>query len=117
MGNFSWAAMNKIVCGRDSTSTTECNYANECNDTTGYYFVGMCGIFRRITAANVRIVYMQTGLGFSGREGGPVPTIIVSIQNLPFQFFFLNGLLVQLINIPALATTTTGEVLSSAAQN
>jgi len=117
MGNFSWAAMNKIICGRDSTSTAECDYSTKCNDTTGYYFSGMCGIFRRITAANVKIVYTQTGLGYSGRDGGPVPTIIVSVQNLPFQFFFLNGLLgFQPINIPALTTTTTGEVLSSAAQ-
>ena len=87
MGSFSWAAMNKIICGRDSTSSTECDYSTKCSDTTGYYFAGMCGIFRRITAANVKIVYTQTGLGFSGREGGPVPTIIVSVQNLPFQFF------------------------------
>src|SRR5262245_12129130 len=30
MGNFSWAAMNKIICGRDSTSTTECVYSTKC---------------------------------------------------------------------------------------
>jgi hypothetical protein len=117
MGTFSWSAINKVICGRDSTSTTESNYSVQCADATSAYFAGMCDFFRRITAANVKIVYTQTGLGFAGRFGGPVPTITISVQNLPFQFFFLNGLLgFQPINIPALTTTTTGEVLSSAAQ-
>lgn len=118
MGSFSWAAINKIICGRDNTSTTECNYPTNCHDATSYYFAGMCDIFQRITAANVKIVYTQTGLGFAGRSGGPVPTITVSLQNIPFQFFFLNGLLgFRPINIPAAATTMTGEVLSSAPQS
>jgi hypothetical protein len=77
----------------------------------------MCDIFSRIATANVKVVYTQTGLGFAGRTGGPVPTITVSLQNLPFQFFFLNGLRgFQPINISPATTTTTGEVLSSAAQ-
>jgi Flp pilus assembly protein TadG len=121
MGTFSWAAMNKIVCGRDNTSSTECTYnlvePKQCRNATSLYFSGMCDIFPRITAANVRVVYTQTGLGFAGRFGGPVPTITVSLQNLPFQFFFLNGLLgFQPINISQATTTTTGEILSSAAQ-
>ena len=116
MGTFSWAAMNNIVCGRDNTSSTECNYSTQCAPTSNY-FRGMCDIFSRITAANVKVVYTQTGLGFAGRIGGPVPTITVSLQNLPFQFFFLNGLLgFQPINMSPAVTTTTGEVLSSAAQ-
>jgi hypothetical protein len=64
----------------------------------------------------VQIVYAQTGLGYAGRNGGPVPTITVSIQNLPFQFFFLSGLLgFANINMPGLQTTITGEDLSSVA--
>jgi len=64
----------------------------------------------------VQIVYAQTGLGYAGRSGGPVPTITVSIQNLPFQFFFLGGLLgFGNINMPGLQTTITGEDLCSAA--
>ncbi len=120
MGNFSWAAMNKIICGRDSTSSTECDYSSKCGDATLSYFAGMCDIFPRLpplTAANVKIVYTQTGLGYAGRTGGPVPTITVSLQNLPFQYFFLNGLLgFQPMNISAATTTISGEVLSSAAQ-
>jgi Flp pilus assembly protein TadG len=117
MGTFSWAAMNEIVCGRDDTSSTQCDYLVKCRDATSYYFAGMCDIFPRIIAANVRIVYTQTGLGFAGRAGGPVPTITVSLQNLPFQFYFLGGLLgFKPINISGVATTITGEVLTSVAQ-
>ena len=56
----------------------------------------------------------QTGMGFAGRLGGPVPTITVSLQNLPFQFFFLGGLMrfVNIPNIPA-SVTITGEDLST----
>jgi Flp pilus assembly protein TadG len=119
MGTFSWAAMNKIVCGRNNTSSTECTYSStECTTASpSNYFLGMCDVFPRIRAANVRVVYTQTGLGFAGRYGGPVPTVTVSLQNLPFQFFFLNGLMgFRPINITPALATTTGEVLSSAAQ-
>jgi Flp pilus assembly protein TadG len=117
MGNFSWPAMNKIVCGRDNTSNTQCDYSTQCQPTS-VYFRGMCDIFPGITAANVRIRYTQTGLGFAGRSGGPVPTITVSLQNLPFQFFFLNGFMgFQPRNILPASTTVTGENLSSAPQS
>jgi Flp pilus assembly protein TadG len=108
MGNYSAAAMNTIVFGRSSSG---------CGDASSYYTTGMCDIFTRITAANVRIVYDQTGLGFAGRDSGPVPTISVSLQNLTFQFFFLNGLRgFANLAMPAFTTTVTGEALSSAAQ-
>ena len=117
VGTFSWAAMNKIVCGRDNTSAAECVYSTQCQPTSAY-FRGMCDIFPSITGANVRIRYTQTGLGFAGRSGGPVPTITVSLQNLPFQFFFLNGFMgFQPRSILPASTTATGEVLSSAAQS
>ena len=107
MGSYSAAAMNAIVFGRGST---------KCNDATSYYHAGMCDIFPRITAANVKIVYDQTGLGYAGRKAGPVPTIAVSLQNLNFQFFFLNGLLGPNMLMPSFTTTVTGESLSSGAQ-
>jgi hypothetical protein len=67
-------------------------------------------MFDRITPRNVVITYTQTGLGFAGRPGGPVPTITVQLQNIPFQFFFLGGLLgFANINIPPVTTTITGE--------
>jgi Flp pilus assembly protein TadG len=107
VSGYNSAALNTIVYGRGSAT---------CGDATSAYRTGMCDIFPRIQPANVRIVYAQTGLGYAGRSGGPVPTITVSIQNLTYQFFFLGGLLgFSDINIPALQTTITGEDLSSVA--
>jgi Flp pilus assembly protein TadG len=110
MGTYSAAAMNLIVFGRDGKG--------KCGDSTSYYTTGMCDIYAPITTSNIKVVYTQTGLGFAGRAAGPVPTITVSIENLPFQFFFL-GSLRRLVNLtmPALTTTITGEALSSAAAN
>lgn len=100
------AAMNTIVFGRGSSS---------CSDATSLYYAGMCDIFPRITVANVVIVYAQTGLGYVGRPNGPVPTISITLQNLPFQFYFLGGLMgLSKINIPAVASIG-GEDLSSGA--
>ncbi len=103
---YSPAAMNRIIFGRGSTS---------CTDATSYYATGMCDIFRSISAANVVIVYTQTGLGYAGRPGGPVPTITVSLRNLQFQFFFLSYLLGRSIPMPAMTTTITAEDLCSGA--
>jgi hypothetical protein len=101
--------MDTIVFGRGSVT---------CGDATSSYTAGMCDIFNRITPANVRIVYTQSaapaGLGYAGRPAGPVPTIRVSLQNMPFRFFFLGPLLgFRDIQIPAVPTTITGEDLYS----
>jgi len=109
MGSYSAAAMNLIVFGRDGKG--------KCGDAASVFMTGMCDIFPSIAAANVKVVYSQTGLGYAGRAAGPVPTITVSLQNIPFQFFFLKGLLgFTNLNIPPLSTTTTGESLSSGSQ-
>jgi Flp pilus assembly protein TadG len=107
VSGYSSSAMNTIVYGRGSSA---------CNDATSVYTTGMCDIFPRITPANVVIAYTQTGLGYAGRPGGPAPTITISLQNIPFQFYFLAGLLgFANIQIPALTTSITGEDLSSSA--
>jgi Flp pilus assembly protein TadG len=107
VGAYNRAAMNTIIFGRGSSS---------CSDATSFYRTGMCDIFSRITAANVVIVYAQTGLGYVGRPGGPVPTITVSLVDLPFQFFFLSGIMgFDKIPIPALTTAITAEDLASGA--
>ena len=99
--------MNTIVFGRGSSSCSDAKSADQ---------VGMCDIFPRITPANVKIVYAQTGLGYAGRPGGPMPTITVSIQNLPFQFYFLGGLIgFRNLQIPASTASITAEDLSSRA--
>jgi hypothetical protein len=104
---FNADALNTIVYGRGSTA---------CGDATSSYTAGMCDIFDRITPANVRIEYRQAaapaGLGYVGRPGGPVPTIKVSLQNIPFRFFFL-GFMFNDITIPGLATTITAGDLYS----
>jgi TadE-like protein len=105
VGTYNPAAMNTIIFGRGSSS---------CSDAKSFYDAGMCDIFSRITAANVVITYAQTGLGYAGRPGGPVPTITISLQNLPFQFFFLGGIRgFKDIPIPALTTSITAEDMSS----
>ncbi|HLH98091.1 MAG TPA: TadE/TadG family type IV pilus assembly protein [Xanthobacteraceae bacterium] len=107
VGGYDAQAMNRLVFGRASTS---------CSDARSYYDAGMCDIFSRIRPENVQITYTQTGLGYAGRPGGPVPTITLSLQNLPFQFFFLSGLRgFQNIAMPALTTSITAEHLSSSA--
>ena len=80
--------------------------------------VALRRLFNRITPANVRIVYAQpaapAGLGFAGRPSGPVPTIKISLQNMPFRFFFLGNLLgFRDMQIPSAMTTMTGEGLYS----
>jgi hypothetical protein len=104
---YNAAAMNTIVFGRGSSS---------CVDAASFYEAGMCDVFPRITPANVVIAYAQTGLGFADRPGGPVPTITISLKNLPLQFVFLRGLArFSDLHIPPLATSITAEDLSSAA--
>jgi hypothetical protein len=109
VAGYNAAAMQTIVFGRGSKA---------CGDATSSYSAGMCDIFDRITSANVRIVYTQpaapAGLGYAGRPGGPVPTIQISLQNIPFRFFFLRDLLgFRDIHIPSVTTTMTAEDLYS----
>ncbi|MDJ1159214.1 TadE/TadG family type IV pilus assembly protein [Chelatococcus sp. SYSU_G07232] len=106
-GTYSATAMQWIVYGRGDQS---------CTGATGPYRIGMCDIFPAIGPANVRVAYRQTGLGFVGRPDGPVPTVTITLQNLTFDFFFLNGLLgFGRIQMPAITVTVTGEDLSSVA--
>jgi len=67
-----------------------------------------------IKTANVTVTYEQTGLGFACRPGGPVPTITVQLQNITFNFLFLNLIPgVGPITMPAMKTTMTGEDMSN----
>jgi uncharacterized protein (UPF0333 family) len=105
--SYNAAAMNMLVFGRGSSS---------CGDAKSFYDTGMCDIFARITPANVVITYAQSGLGFAGRPGGPVPTITISLKDLRLQFFFLRGLAgFDDLQMPPLTTSMTAEDLSSRA--
>ena len=105
--SYNAAAMSTIVFGRGSLA---------CGDATSIYDAGMCDVFSGITPANVVVTYVQSGLGFAGRPGGPVPTIAISLQGIRWKFFFLGGLLgFNDLRMPALTTSITAEDLSSGA--
>jgi TadE-like protein len=113
-------ALKTIVFGRNWLVTGN----SSCDPTTNLYLRGMCHMFlghRSPTDAtaplfgidNVEVIYADTGLGFAYRSAGPIPTITVRLRNLPFQFFFLSGIMgFANIQIPAQATAITGEDLS-----
>lgn len=97
---------NRILFGSDNT----------CNPSFGTSVPGMCDLNARITAANVLVTYTRDGLGYVGREGGPVVTVTVQLRNMTFQTFFL-GRLFGLNSIPMRPSpiTFTGEDLASCA--
>ncbi len=103
-GTYDAAAMNAIVYGR----------GNSACPTGPQTYPAMCRIFSRVKPENVVVEYVNTGLGFAGRPGGPVPTITVRLVGLNFAFVALSGLLgLGPVQMPGLATTVTGEDLSS----
>jgi Flp pilus assembly protein TadG len=98
-GTYSSTAMNTIVYGRGQTS---------CGAVGADQTPGMCDVFSRVQPQNVIVTYQQTGLGFAGRPGGPVPTITVELTGLTFNYVFLGGLFGP-ITMPPMRTTETGE--------
>jgi hypothetical protein len=107
VGGYDAAAMDAIVFGRGSSS---------CFDAASTSSAGMCDILPALTPANIVVAYRQSGAGFSGRPGGPAPSIALSIKNLPFRFFFLGGLLGSNgIAMPTLTISVMGEDISSTA--
>ena len=100
--SFSQTALDTIVYGRG---------ANTCGSPSSLDNIGMCDIFPRITPQNVVIEYRQTGLGFQGRPGGPVPTITIRLKNIPLSFVFIGAMLNAQLNTTS--TTVTAEDLSS----
>jgi Flp pilus assembly pilin Flp len=102
-GAYDAAAMNTIVYGR----------GNAACPTTPQAYPAMCQIFPRVQPQNVVVEYTQTGLGFAGRPGGPVPTITVRLTGLDFNFTVLNGMLgLPAIPMGRLSATVSGEDLS-----
>jgi hypothetical protein len=104
-GTYSTAAMNTLVYGRGQ---------NTCGSLGADQYAGMCDIFWRIQPQNVIVTYRQTGLGFAGRPGGPVPTITVELTGLTFDLLFVGSMLgVGPITMPPMRTTATGEDMST----
>src|SRR5690349_24135221 len=101
-GTYNAADMNWIVRGSDGV----------CGTTVGGR--GICDLYPRNQPSNVVITYEQTGMGFAGRPGGPVPSITVKVQNLQFPTPVL-GIFSGLVNLtmPPFQTTVSGEDLRS----
>jgi len=101
-GTYDVAAMNTIVYGRKRLGTCT---------VSGSYCAGMNDMFYRVKPENVRITYSYSGIGFAGRPYVQVPSIEVTLINLPFQFYFI-GWLFPARNIHPVATAM-GEDLCS----
>lgn len=107
-GAFDPDAFNSIFYGDERTGP--------CGTVPAGSRPGMCDFYRDLEnhKAGVRIEYRATGLGYWTRPGGPVPTIRVSLENIPFNFFFLNALLgLGQLTMPGMDSTVTGEDLNS----
>jgi len=117
---YSADALKTIAFGRNWLVTGNAR----CDPTPNQYLMGMCHMFLGLQSPtnpanplfgidNVVVTYTDTGLGFAYRSAGPIPTITVKLRNVPFQFFFLSGLMgFGNIQIPAEATSITGEDVS-----
>jgi hypothetical protein len=101
---FDTAAINRIVFGRAKSA---------CGRPAAGAAAGMCEVLPSIRPENVVVKYQQTGLGYAGRPGGPVPTVEVSLEDMQFHFFFLNSLLGIHIVMPRVSATMTAEDLCS----
>lgn len=69
----------------------------------------------QIQEENVSVIYRHVGLGFSGNPFGPdySPTVTVQLNGLTFNFVTPALLGLGSINLPAYATTLTGEDFKS----
>ena len=101
-GTYDPAAMRTIVFGR----------GNSACPTTVQNHPAMCQLFPRVRPENVIVEYEQTGLGFAGRPGGPLPSIKVRLSGLSFNYAVL-GTMLGLSNIPmsGLVASVTAEDL------
>lgn len=105
-GTYAGAAMNTLLYGRGRTTCAA--------TVTAEQLPGMCNFLKTIAASNVTVTYKQTGLGFAGRPGGPVPTITVQLSGLSYNFIFLRMVPgITSVTMPSMRSTITGEDLST----
>lgn len=69
----------------------------------------------QIQADNVTVIYRHVGLGFSGNPFGPdySPTVTIRLSGMTFNFVTPALLGLDSVNLPAYATTLTGEDFGS----
>lgn len=72
-------------------------------------------VYLQLLPENITIQYADSGLGFAGRPGGPVPAVTVCLQNMNFDFTIINGLLgFGTIAMPPFCATLTAEDMNTA---
>ncbi len=104
-GTYSAAAMDTLVWGRGDLA---------CGTVAAGQLAGMCDVFWRVGQENVIVTYRESGMGFAGRPGGPVPTITLELTGLTFSPPFLGSVLgIGPIAMPPMRTSVTGEDLST----
>jgi Flp pilus assembly pilin Flp len=102
-GTYDPVAMRTLVYGRGNAA---------CPNTSQRY-PAMCQLFPRIRPENVIVEYTQTGLGFAGRPGGPLPTITLRLSGIEFDFVVLDDMLrLPKIAMSGLAASASAEDLS-----
>lgn len=99
-------AMTTLFLGRGNDGTNCVGGAN----------AGMCAFFPGLEQSNIEVIYQSTGMGYAGREAGPIPTITVRLQGVTYDFLFLKGLAgLTSVTFPNSSTATvTGEDLNAA---
>ena len=119
------SAFGKIICTSSGCScdTTPCPALGTANTTAFDAVVArMHAYMPEITAANVKVEYSTSGLGYAGNPSGPdiAPLVTVKIGEQPttaLQFVPLSSFLLFSINMQPFTTTLTAEDLSGAVSN
>jgi Flp pilus assembly pilin Flp len=102
-GTYDPVALRTLVYGRGNASCP----------STNQRYPAMCQLFPRIRPEHVIIEYTQTGLGFAGRPGGPLPSITLRLTGLEFDFVVLDEMLgLPKIAMSGLAASASAEDLS-----
>jgi Flp pilus assembly protein TadG len=101
------AGIQRLVYGKAGNTT--------CQAISSTVRPAMCHLNPRIQAANVRVTYSRSGLGYFGRPQGAVVTVRVEVLNVTFNLPLLGTLLkLNSLTIPSLPATVTSEDLKTA---
>lgn len=99
-------------------STTPCPTVGTANVTAFDQVVTRMRLFMpQITAANVKIEYSSSGLGYAGNPVGPDLSPLVTVSLTGIQYAPLTGFLIARLPLPPFTATLTSEDLSGAVSN
>jgi Flp pilus assembly protein TadG len=114
-GGFNYPRFSLIFRGDTAaTGATAVADNDNCPALAANQRPGMCHYYPWLKRSNVVVTYSASGLGYQTRQGGPVPTITVSLTGVDFQFFFLSGLMhFTNLTMPSMLSTVTGEDLKN----